>query len=431
MLIHNCTLLTAADQPLIHNGYVRIKGNTIQDLGSMDHLPTHRDEETFDATNQLLMPGLINGHNHSAMSLFRGLADDLELGTWLNNHIFPAEARYVNEDMVYWCSLLSAAEMILSGTTTVADGYFHSASSARAFADAGLRAIVAHGVLDFPAPGVPDPAKNIDVVEDFIDQWKDKNPLITPAVFAHSPYTCSPTTLTKAKHLARKWEVPFFIHLAESRKEADMLMDPKGKSPVQHLKALDLLDPSTICIHAVWLDDQDLELLKESGAQVVVCPQSNCKLSSGVSRVAEMLERNIHVGLGTDGCASNNSLDMFREMDTLAKLHKVSNLDATSLSAQQTLALATQDNGKLLGQPDLGTLAVGNRADLLLIDLQKPHLTPLYNQDLLVYAARGGDVTSVIINGELVLHNRKLTRFSLKETMDKVNSLARSLTSGI
>ncbi len=395
----------------------------------MEQLESPHNAVIIEGKHHLLMPGLINGHNHSAMTLFRGLADDLELDSWLHDHIFPAEAAHVTEEMVYWCTRLAAAEMILSGTTTVADGYFYSSATARAFTDAGLRAVVAHGLLDFPAPGVPDPAKNIEAIELYLRDWKDKSPLITPAVFAHSPYTCSPSTLVKAKRLADDYNVPFFIHLAESRQEPEMIIEPQGTSPVRHLSALNLLDHNTVCIHAIWLDDEDVSILKETGTQIIACPQSNCKLSSGIARVTDMIACGINVGLGTDSCASNNSLDMFREMDLLAKLHKVTQCDATALTARQALQCATKNNSLALGQPTIGEIAIGNRADLILIKLQAPHLTPFYNQDLLVYSARGSDVTMVIVDGKIIMRDRKILSFDVEKTMRTVEKFAKNLWS--
>jgi 5-methylthioadenosine/S-adenosylhomocysteine deaminase len=427
ILIRNCTLLTEAAAPLITDGYIKISGGIICDLGEMSRMPSTEGTTVIDAKRQLVMPGLINGHNHCAMTLFRGLADDLDLATWLHNHIFPAEAAHVNPEMVYWCSKLAAAEMLLSGTTTVADGYFQSDAVAQACLDSGLRAVVGHGIIDFPAPGVPDPARNVETVGQFIETWTGRNPLITPAVFAHSPYTCSPATLTKAKKLADERQVRFFIHLAESRQETGMLIDPHGTSPIRHLQALGLLDLNTICVHSVWLDDEDLNILAATGAYVVTCPQSNLKLASGTARVAQMLARGIVVGLGTDGSASNNSLDMFREMDMLAKIQKLQALDATALPAGQALKSATTENAVLLGLVGIGKLAVGHRADLILLDLMAPHLTPFYNQDLLVYAARGSDVHTVIIDGRIVVQNRKLLAFDIDETLWEVEKIARTL----
>lgn len=430
LLIHNCTLLVMPDTPLLTHGWLLTKGDVIAAIGSADTLHQAETNETttvIDGGGMLLAPGLINGHNHCAMTLFRGLADDLELAVWLGDHIFPAEARYVNGEMVYHCTKLAAAEMLASGTTTVADGYFFEGQAAQAFVDTGMRAVAAQGVIDFPAPGVPDPAGNVEAAATFLDAWQGRHSRITPAVFAHSPYTCSNQTLQRAKELATGRQAPFFIHVAESRHEQGLIRDPQGTSPVRHLAALGLLDPATICIHGVWLDDEDLDLLATSGAGVVVCPQSHLKLASGTAPAEAMIRRGIRVGLGTDGSASNNSLDMFREMDLLSKVQKLNTLDATALSARQTLRCATVNNAALLGLGKIGQLTPGCKADLILLNMRQPHLTPCYNQDLLVYSAGGGDVQTVIIDGCIVMRDKKILSFDVEETMLEVRRLAEDI----
>jgi 5-methylthioadenosine/S-adenosylhomocysteine deaminase len=427
ILITNVSLFTDPDTPLATNQWLLCKDDRIHSFGSMESVPDSPDAILLNGAGKLLMPGLINGHNHCAMTLFRGLADDLELGEWLNDHIFPAEAAYVNEEMVYWCTKLGAAEMILSGTTTVADGYFHEDQAARALLESGMRAIPAHGIVDFPAPGVPDPKTNIDAVETFLTDWKDKDERITPAVFAHSPYTCSPKTLKAAKTLALHHEVPFFIHIAETRHEQEIIMDPQGTSPIRHLAALDLLDKNTILIHCVWLDDKDRKIIQESGAGVVVCPQSHLKLASGIAPTSTMDMMGIPVGLGTDGSASNNSLDLFFEMDILSKTQKLRTLDATAMPARRALAAATENNAKILGLSQVGKIAPGFKADIILLDMNQPHLCPCYNSDFLVYSGSAADVETVIINGRIILRERKLLSFDLDECMAEVRKLAAPL----
>ena len=429
ILITNTTLFTDPDTALLADHWLLTQGNGIHSFGPMETVPQDNGVTQINGEGKLLMPGLINGHNHCAMTLFRGLADDLELGEWLNKHIFPAEAAHVSPEMVYWCTKLAAAEMILSGTTTVADGYFHEDQAAQALLDAGMRAVPAQGIIDFPAPGVPDPTKNIDAVEAYLLDWHEKDERIRPGIFAHSPYTCSPKTLQRAKDLARKYQAPFFIHVAESRQEQEILMDPQGTSPIRHLAALDLLDADTVLIHCVWLDDEDRKIIQESRAGVVVCPQSQFKLASGIAQASEMMDMGIPVGLGTDSSASNNSLDLFREMDLLAKGQKVRTLNATAMPAGKALAAATETNATILGIPRLGRIAAGFKADLILLDLNQPHLQPCYNSDLLVYSANGADVTDVIINGERVLKDRNLLSFDLDETMQQVRRLATTLGS--
>lgn len=430
ILIHNCTLLTSAEAPLQEHGWLLTSGDTIVATGAAgDSPPVEHGNAAIviDARGQLLMPGLINAHNHAAMTLFRGLADDMELHTWLTRHIFPAEAAHVNAEMVYHCSKLAAAEMILSGTTTVADGYFFEDQAAQAFADAGIRAVAAHGVIDFPAPGVPNPADNITSAARFLEQWQRRHPLISPAIFAHSPYTCSAQTLQQAKELADRHGSLFFIHAAESPMEQGMIQAPQGTSPIRHLAALNLLDRNTICIHCVWVDEEDQDILAQSQAGTVICPQSHFKLASGMAPAAAMLAVGIRVGLGTDGCASNNSLDMFREMDIFSKTQKLHTQNATALPARQTLQCATTGNANLLGLGTTGRLEPGCKADCILIDIHQPHLSPCYNQDLLIYAATGGDVRTVIIDGNLVMRDHKLLTMDIASTMQEVRQLADDL----
>lgn len=427
LLITNVSILSDVHSQITDRQWLLCRGGIIHSCGDMTTLPDCPEASVLDGGGKLLLPGLINGHNHCAMSLFRGLADDLELNTWLSKHIFPAEAAHVNEEMAYWCTKLSCAEMLLSGTTTVADAYFHEAEAARAFVDSGIRAVAAQGIVDFPAPGVTDPAKNIDAVEVFIHDWKGRNERITPAVFAHAPYTCSPDTLQKAKALAQKHHVPFFIHIAEGRKEQELIIDPQGSSPLRHLAALDLLDQDTVLIHCVWLDLEDMQLIQESGAGAVICPQSQAKLASGIARATEMNSLGIPLGIGTDGCASNNSLDLFCEMDFLAKSQKVQKLDATAMPAMTALAAATANNAQILGLQKLGKIIPGYRADLILVERQQPHLQPFYGADTLVYSGTGADVTSVIVNGRLLVDKGRLLSFDLKECMEQVRRLARPL----
>ena len=434
ILIINGTILTMAEglPDLLIDGFIMIKDGRITAIGRMAELPDNvrarEPAHLIDARNSLVMPGLINTHTHAAMSLFRGLADDLPLMSWLNDYIFPAEAAHVNPEMVFWCTKLAAAELIHSGTTTCADGYFYEAAAAEAFLESGLRAVAAQGVIDFPAPGVADPAKNIATAADFIRAWQRKSDRITPAVFAHAPYTCSAATLQGAKKLAREQGVPFFIHVAETREEWKQMQELHGTTPVRYLESLGVLDRDTACVHCIWLDAEDIELLARSGAGVATCVSSNMKLGAGIAPVAEMAASGITVSLGTDSSASNNRLDLFHEMTLCAKLHKVHHHDPTVLPARQILRMATINGAAVLGLTDrIGSLAPGKCADIIIIDLQQPHLVPLYNPDLLVYGANGSDVVSAIINGRLVMHERRILTFDVQEAMARVLELSRPL----
>ncbi|MGW8287635.1 MAG: amidohydrolase family protein [Desulfobulbales bacterium] len=433
ILITDSTILPLDnDMPeSIAPGYIAIKDEKIMKLGPMRDLPAgYKADKIIEGRSKLVMPGLINCHTHAPMTLFRGLADDLPLMTWLQEYIFPAEAKSVNPEMVYWCSKLAAIEMILSGTTTVADGYFLEDRVAEAFVECGIRSVAAQGVIDFPAPGVPDPAQNVAVAEEFINCWQFQNNLLTPAVFCHSPYTCSPETLKRSKKMADREKVKFFLHLSETISEVDQIRKQHGTTPVRYLDKLGILDSNTICIHCVWLEHEEIEILARSGAKVVSCPQSNMKLGAGIAPLKEMLAADISVGLGTDSCASNNRLDMFYEMDICAKLHKVKDLDPTSLPAHTVLQLATSGGAAVLGlEKDIGSLAPGKRADLILVDIAQSHLQPFYTSNLLVYSASGSDVSTVIINGKVVMEDRVVLTVNIAETINEVRKIAEKLQS--
>ena len=434
LLIINATLLADPSRiELQERMYLAIRNGVILANGSMQILPDRPDAgQTIDARGGVVMPGLVNGHTHAAMTLFRGLADDLPLMSWLQEHIFPAEAAYVDEEMVYWCSKLAAAEMIMAGTTTLVDGYFHEDAAALAFADAGIRAVAAQGIIDFPAPGVADPAGNIQAGADFLGKWQGRSPLVTPALFCHSPYTCGGDTLRRAKDLARSAGVCLCIHVAETAQEVAGIREQHGLSPVGLLQSLGLLDTGTVCIHGVWLTCEDIAILKETGAGVVTCPESNMKLAAGVAPLPALLAAGIPVGLGTDGCASNNDLDLFQEMGMCARLHKGISLDPACVPAARVLEMATTGGAQLFGLGGtVGRLAPGMRADCIIVDRTRPGLTPLYNAHTLVYAGRGSDVSTVIIDGRVVMQERLLLAFDLRETMAEVRRLSRRIKSGI
>jgi 5-methylthioadenosine/S-adenosylhomocysteine deaminase len=431
LLIINGTIFSMAPgmPQIIQPGFLGIRGEEIAALGLMSDLADAGGaRRIIDGSGHLVMPGLVNTHTHASMTLFRGLADDLPLMTWLHEHIFPAEAKSVNPEMVYWCSRLAAAEMILSGTTTVADGYFLEDHAAEALIEAGMRSVAAQGVIDFPSPGVPDPAQNVAAAEQFVECWQSRNPLLVPAVFCHSPYTCSADTLKRAKEMTRRKNVQFFVHLAETKTEVEQVREQQGVTPVRYLESLGILDRDTVCVHCVWVDEEEIEILARTGAKVSTCPQSNMKLASGIAPLKEMLAAGIPVGLGTDGGASNNRLDLFFEMDICAKLHKVKNLDPTALPATTVLQMATVGGAHVLGLQDrIGSLLPGKKADIILLNLRRPNLQPFYHPDLLVYAASGADVSTVIINGKLVMQDRKILTFDVEETMAEVRRLAERL----
>lgn len=428
LVIHNACCLPLTGEDLYWaQGYVAVRDGRIAACGPQPPAGLPPARSYYDARGNLLLPGLVNCHCHAAMSLFRGLADDLPLMTWLEHYIFPAERRWVDDQLVYYGTLLAAAEMIRGGITTVADAYFHAAAARRALAEAGLRAVVAQGVIDCPAPGVPEPAVNLQVAAAFLEEGEEFPPgLSTSTVFCHSPYTCGAATLQGAKALAAHWQRPFFLHLAETREEVELSRRRTGLTPVRYLDRLGLLDAQTVAVHAVWLTPEDQELLAARQVKVCHCPESNLKLAAGVAPIAALRRRGVTVGLGTDGPASNNNLDLFGEMSLAARLQKVYGQDPTLLPAREVVAMATCEGAAVLGLAGkIGSLAPGKEADLIILDLQQPHLTPLYDPySQLVYAARAADVQAVMVQGRWLLRERRLQTLDWPALKKEVAALA-------
>jgi 5-methylthioadenosine/S-adenosylhomocysteine deaminase len=428
IVIHNGTVITMnSNVDMINSGVLCIKKDTLAKIEPLEnHTTLPEGKKIIDARGGIIMPGLVNTHTHLPMALFRGLADDLPLSVWLNKHIFPAEANHIHPESVRLGALLSGAEMLLSGTTTCCDGYFFEDSVAAAVNDIGMRAILGQGIIDFPAPGVPKPEDNVDNAIKFIQKWKDRSPLITPSMFCHSPYTCSEMTLKKAKDAAEGKGVLFQIHAAETKDEYASIQTKHHTTPVKYLDKIGVIDQNTLLVHAVWLTDDDIEIIAKRRASVSHNPESNMKLASGIAPVPALLKAGVTVGLGTDGCASNNNLDLFSEMDTAAKLHKVNTMDPTVMDAVTVLKMATIDGAKSLGLQDIiGSLEIGKKADVIIIDTRKPHLVPVYNPvSHIVYAAQGSDVQDVIVNGKILLRNKELLAFDMEDILGKVADIA-------
>ncbi len=430
LLIHNAMLLTPDEtRAWIERGFVFIKDNLIERVGEGVPPPVCLEDtkEIIDAQGNLVIPGLINAHNHAAMSLFRGLADDLPLDKWLHDYIFPAETAIVDEEFVYWGTMLAGWEMLCSGTTCFADGYFCEDGAVWACKKLGIRAILAQGIIDFPAPGISDPKKNIIHAETFLKKWQGCSPLILPAIFAHAPYTCSESTLKRAKILANDYQTLLFIHVAETKWEFERVKKEHGLTPVAYLNKLGILDHNTIVIHANWLTDEDITILRDTGSPVVHNPESNLKLASGICPVTKLFKAGIPVALGTDGPASNNNLDMFQEMGTAAKIHKGICLDPTVMSAMDVLRMATSIGGRVLGLKT-GRLEKGYLADLVIVNLKSPHLVPIYDPySHVVYSAKGGDVETVIVNGQIIVQGGKLLTVDTQEIKKEILRLAHKI----
>jgi 5-methylthioadenosine/S-adenosylhomocysteine deaminase len=432
LVIEGGMVITMAEgQAPVLNGRVFIKDGIITDIQSRkgkDEWPGIR-AEVIDAKDAIVMPGLVNAHTHAAMTLFRGLADDLPLKQWLFEKIFPAEAKFLNPDTVYWGSLLGCLEMIASGTTCISDGYFFQDETVRAVHESGLRGLIAQGVIDFPAPGAPDPKKNLKSARGFIERWLGFSALITPGIFCHSPVTCSEETLKGAWEISRSFDLPLQIHLSETSDEVNEVIRNTGERPVFYLDRLGLIDKSLIAAHAIHLDEREISRIFEKGVKIVHVPESNMKLCAGLAPVRDMVNAGLKVGLGTDGCSSNNNLDLFCEMDTAAKLSKVYDLDPVGLDANTVIKMATCWGASVLGlEKEIGTLEIGKRADIIVVDTHQPHLCPVYDAlSAIVYSANGADVKDVIVNGKVLMKNRAFTTLDPVEIMEKVKTISSNI----
>lgn len=423
--------MVEGEEPL-KDASIFVKDEKIVQIGKNGEMPIEHGKahvERIDASRGIIMPGLVNAHSHAAMTLFRGYADDLPLKEWLIDKIFPLEARFLNEKTVYWGALLACMEMIASGTTCFLDGYFFQDGTVRAAQDAGLRALVAQGVIDFPAPGVPDPGENVAAAKAFVEKWQDFSSLIMPGIFCHSPLTCLERTLRMALEVSSKFGMPLQIHLSETREEVLAVVAKTGMRPVEYLKDLGWLDRPLIAVHAIHLNDEEIALMAKHRVRVVHVPESNMKLSSGIAPVDKMLKAGLTIGLGTDGSASNNDLDLFLEMDSAAKLAKISSMDPVCLSAGEALKMAVRGGASVLGlEREIGTIEVGKRADIIVVDLDAPHLTPLYDPcSTLVYSASGSDVKDVIVNGRVLMKDRTFTSLDPDEIKGKVREISRAI----
>jgi len=423
LLISGGTIVTMdAEFRLIEDGAVAIEGDTISAVGRRVDLEAQAGgARKIDARGTIVMPGMINGHAHAAMSLFRGVAEDHSLDDWLQRYIFPAEARNVDEEFILWGTRLGVLEMLRGGITTYVDMYYFEDVVARVTKEAGMRGVLGETILDFPAPDHKTPAEALAYAEKYIAKWKN-DPLITPGIAPHSMYTVSTENLKAAAALARRMGAPILIHVAEAPFESELSRKKFGCSPVAYLDSIGLLGPDVIAAHTVWLDDTDIATLKRRGVGCIHNPSSNMKLASGVMRVVALLESGQPVGLATDSAASNNNQDLFQEMNIAAKLQKVTTMDPRSLPARETVAMATIGGARAIHMENkIGSLEAGKQADIVLIGTGATHSTPMYNvYSQLVYALNAHDVRTVIIAGNIVMEDRVMT------TMDKPGILARA-----
>lgn len=409
------------DQTVLRNGALAILEGNISDIGDYDTVSKkYSSKNIITGKNTAVLPGLINTHTHAAMVYFRGMADDLPLKEWLEEHIWPAENKWLSPEFVSDATELACLEMLKAGITTYNDMYFFEDASSIAAKKIGMRAVLGAGIVDFPTIAGNSADEYLSKAERFIKEWQGDD-LVVPCIAPHSAYACSPETLKKVKELSDKYNVMIHTHLSETKWEVEEIKGKYGLTPVEHLKKIGLLDENIIAAHCVWVDEKDIEAIAKHKVGVSHCIESNLKLSSGIAPVPEMLRAGVKVSLGTDGAASNNDLNILSEMSTAAKVHKAVSNDPTVLDAKKALLMATKCGADALGLGGItGSLEKGKAADIAIINLNKPHLTPLYDiYSHIVYSARASDVETVFVNGKLVVDKGRLCTADEEEILSK------------
>ncbi len=434
LLIRGGTILTMAG-PDIEQGSIAVTNGEIVAVGPSSEIDdAYTAKETIDARGKAVLPGFVNAHTHAPMTLLRGIADDRDLMDWLQNYIFPAEAKNVDPEFVKTGTRLAAAEMILSGTTTYADMYYFEADVARETRAAGLRGVLGETVLDFPAPDNKSWDDAMRYVREFAKQYKGDS-LITPAIAPHAPYTVSEDHLKQVRALATELGIPILIHVSETASELEQIGKAHhGLTPGAYLASIGFLGDDVIAAHGVWLTKDEIALFAKSRTAVAHCPESNMMLASGVAPVVEMRAAGVDVALGTDGPAgSNNNLDMIEEMASAARLQKVSRKDPKALSARDVLAMATIDGAKALGLGNkIGSIEKGKRADIIVINLDTPATQPVYSvESAIVYAASGDDVVATIVDGKVLMTDRKVRTIDVRQTLAAAESMRKKVVASL
>jgi len=423
ILIKNTTLLTMnKSNELVKYCDIAIENDSIKHIGDVpsDFVP----DTIINGENKLTMPGLINAHTHIAMSLFRNYADDLPFWPWLTEKIWPLEDK-LTSDSVYWGSMLSIVELIKSGVTCFSDMYFFMDDVAKAVEELGIRAVLSRGVADINGDG----DLKLEETKDFHNRWIDRaDGRITIMVAPHAPYTCSPDYIKKTIALAKELETGIHIHLSETLKEVEDSFREHDKSPIKHVSDLGLFDVNTTAAHCVHLSDEDIEILSAKGVNVINNPGSNLKLGNGFAQIDKLINEGVNVALGTDGSASNNNLNMFEEINLAAIVNKAVNLNSTSVPAIKAIEMATKNGAKALNLNNIGSIEIGKKADVILIDMKKPHYYPRHNEvSALAYSAQAADVETVIINGKIVMDNYEIETVDLEKIYYNIERLTKDL----
>jgi 5-methylthioadenosine/S-adenosylhomocysteine deaminase len=432
LLFTNAIVLTMDQKLTVYEpGALAIKGDSIVETGTSDDLRAkYKPTEIVDCQGKVLMPGLVNAHTHVPMTLLRGLADDLRLDVWLMGYMMPVEREFVSPDFVALGTSLACAELIRSGVTSFADMYYYEEHVARATAQAGLRAVCSQTVLKFPAPDAQDYEESLAAARDFIERWKGHH-LIVPSVAPHAPYTCTQEILRATAALAAEFDVPLHTHIAETALEVENNKEEHGMPVVPYVKKQNLFDAKVLAAHCVHIDDGEIQTLLHHKAGVAHNPSSNLKLASGFAPVSKMLEAGLNVGIGTDGPASNNDLDMFEEMRLASFVAKAYTGNPVTLPASTVVTMATRMGAQAMHIGHLtGSLEAGKRADLILVDLSPLHNSPRFHRDhsniyaQLVYSTKSTDVSDVMVNGQWVMRDRKLANLSEDDLVEQAKDYA-------
>ena len=430
ILIKNAKVLTVdKDENFYEDGFVAIKDNKIIDLGPAEK-NTFNSNEVIDGYNKLCMPGLVNSHTHAGMTLYRGVADDLPLMTWLNDHIWPLEAHFGTEKSVKVGTELALIEMLRSGTTTFCDMYFFAEIVGEIAKNYGVRAVIGEGLIDFATPSMKTPNIGLDHMAMLAEKWKNE-PLLSVAFSPHAPYSCNKDIILEAKERANSLNALFHIHLSETKGEVEKFESEHAKSPVKYLDELGVIDKNTLAAHCVHLSEEDMSIILERDMAVSHNPQSNMKISSGIAPIDKLVKMGVRVSIATDGVASNNKLNMFEEMNFSSKLQKVSTYDATALDAKTTVNMGTRLGADTLKLGNTcGSLEVGKDADLILIDLDRPQLTPFYNPySHIVYSMNGSEVDTVIIRGNIIMEKGQFKSIDEKRVMHEIRLIEKDIKS--
>lgn len=419
------------DLAVIRDGAVAVQGARILKVGSSQEISKqYAPRVRINGKHKVVFPGLINTHTHAAMVFFRGIADDLPLKEWLENHLWPLENKWLSPDFISDAVELACLEMLKGGVTTYNDMYFYEDAAGEATKKIGMRAVLGAGILDFPTKSAKTIQEYFANAETFIKGWRGDN-LITPCIAPHALYTCGTETLKKARHLADKFDILIHVHLSETKWEVEEIRKKHGMMPVTYLDSLGFLDERVLAVHCVWLTDHEIEMLAGRRVGISHCVESNLKLAAGIAPVVKMLKAGVKVTFGTDGAASNNDLNVLSEMSTAAKIHKAVSEDPTALDARTALLMATRWGAEVLGLGHVtGSIAEGKAADLVMADLNKPHLMPLYNiYSHIVYSMRPSDVELVMVDGKVVISDGKLTTADESEILQKAGHWSEKISS--